>query len=71
MYFTPGQGGGAQLMDGDKIASLAALLVKDLISQLPANGSLPTVRHAAAPAWGILLAGWLQMRRWAELAGWS
>ena len=49
MYFTPGQSGGAQLMDGDKIASLAALLVKDLISQLPANGSLPTVRHAAAP----------------------
>ncbi|KAI7835556.1 hypothetical protein COHA_010550 [Chlorella ohadii] len=36
MYFTPLEGGGkALLYDGDRIAVLAAMLVKDLISALP------------------------------------
>ena len=41
MYFTPGggEGGRVALYDGDKIASLAALLIKDLIAALPPNGT--------------------------------
>ncbi len=45
MYFTPIEGGASALLfDGDKIATLAALLIRDLISKLPPNGSEPRVR---------------------------
>lgn len=40
MYFTPtGEGASALLFDGDRIATLAALLIRDLIAKLPTNGT--------------------------------
>lgn len=38
MYFSPTESDSAVLFDGDKIATLAALLIKELISKLPPNG---------------------------------
>ena len=63
MYFTPTEGGSALLFDGDKIASLAALLIRDLISKLPAScanakvkdsscGAAASVGGPVPPLWG-------------------
>ena len=44
VYWTPAAGGGVALFDGDRIAALAALLVRDLLDSLPPNEHVPTVR---------------------------
>ena len=43
VYWTPAAGGGVALFDGDRIAALAALLVRDLLDSLPADEHIPTV----------------------------
>lgn len=45
MYFTPleGEPGRALLLDGDRIATLAALLLRDVVSALPPGEPAPTL----------------------------
>jgi phosphomannomutase len=47
VFWAPGPGGAVRLLDGDKIAALAALLVRDLLAALPAGARAPTVRPLA------------------------
>ncbi len=52
VFWAPGPGGAVRLLDGDKIAALAALLVRDLLAALPADARAPTVRPLAQdPPW--------------------
>ncbi|KAK9839856.1 hypothetical protein WJX81_006690 [Elliptochloris bilobata] len=43
VFWTLADGGGMTLFDGDRIAALAALLVRDLLAALPADEHTPTV----------------------------
>lgn len=67
MFWLPaaGAGGALRLLDGDKIAALAALLVCDLLAALPAGARGAMVRSLARkgrvgssytlyPLWGLL-----------------
>ena len=43
VYFQGAPGGGLQLLDGDRIAVLAALLIRDILGKLPSDISSPSV----------------------------
>ena len=43
VYFQSALGGGLQLLDGDCISVLAALLVRDILKRLPSDVSTPSV----------------------------
>lgn len=73
MYFTPTEEGPALLFDGDKIATLAALLIRDLISKLPPSAAGAKVGLCPAGGGGRVAAvgtcsasaGWSpRQRRW-------
>lgn len=49
LYFTC-QADGLLLLDGDRIAALAAMLVQTLLKQLPASAGSFTVGEMLAPA---------------------
>ncbi len=50
VYFQSGPGGGFQLLDGDRISVLAALLVRDILKRLPSDVSIPLVGRLALPS---------------------
>lgn len=43
MYFQGTPAGGLQLLDGDRIAVLAALLIQDILQELPRDLPSPSV----------------------------
>lgn len=55
VYFQSAPGGGLQLLDGDRISVLAALLVRDILKRLPSDVPNPLVirltftKHALSP----------------------
>ena len=50
VYFQGAPGGGLQLLDGDRISVLAALLVRDILKRLPSDVPTPSVRRLTVPS---------------------
>ncbi len=48
MYFQGAPAGGLQLLDGDRIAVLAALLIRDILQKLPSDLPSPSVGTATS-----------------------
>ena len=46
VYFQSALDGQLQLLDGDRIAVLAALLIRDILDRLPHDAASPSVRHS-------------------------
>ena len=45
VYFQSALDGQLQLLDGDRIAVLAALLIRDILDRLPHDAASPSQRH--------------------------
>ena len=45
VYFQGSPGGRLRLLDGDRIAVLAALLIRDILDRLPHGAASPSVGH--------------------------
>ena len=62
MYFQGTPAGNLQLLDGDRIAVLAALLIWDILQKLPSDLPRPSV-STTAPAHSVV-AAWLPADSW-------